>query len=111
MKHIRERIRMTSVNQMATYHTLMEAYKVLKNSMSEQIKKKWTDKNETKYALRSVTKNDLKNLEKPSTKCNGFTYNGSKLYNRLPCEIRQSRNLNTFKSLIRNWVWENIPSY
>ena len=38
---------------------------------------------ENKYALRSITKKDLKLPEKPKLKCLGFTYNGAKLINML----------------------------
>ena len=41
MQQIREKISMFSVNQMNVYHTILETYNVIRNSSSEQIKKKW----------------------------------------------------------------------
>ena len=38
MQHVREKIRMMSVNQMNVYHTILEAYNVVRYSSSEQIK-------------------------------------------------------------------------
>ena len=35
---MRQRIKMMSVNQMCCYHTILEAYNVIRNSSSEQIK-------------------------------------------------------------------------
>ena len=64
MKNVREKIKMMSVNQMAVYHTLLEAYNVMSHLSSEQIKMKWTII-EKKYALRSSTNKDLKVPEKP----------------------------------------------
>ena len=41
----------------------------------------------------------------------GFTYNGAKLFNMLPPQMRETEESNTFKTLMNNWIWENIPSY
>ena len=111
MQHVREKIRMMSVNQMNVYHTILEAYNVVRHSSSEQIKMKWEDKHENNYSLRSRTTNDVKIPVKPMKKCTGFTYSGGKLFNKLPCNIKETLNPNTFKSLTRTWIWENIPSY
>ena len=111
MQHIREKIHMMSVNQMSVYHTLLEAHNVLKNSSSEQIKMKWESKHENKYLLRSVSTKDLKIPDKPSKKCSGFSYYGSKLFNKLPTCIKETSNPYTFKSLTKEWIWLNIPSY
>ena len=66
---------------------------------------------EKKYALRSSTNKDLKVPEKPKLKCMGFTYNGAKLFNMLPPHMRQTKDTNTFKTMVKTWIWENIPSY
>ena len=63
MKNVREKIKMMSVNQIAVYHTLLEAYNVMSQLSSEQVKFKWTII-EKKYALRSITNKDLKVPEK-----------------------------------------------
>ena len=44
-------------------------------------------------------------------KCMGFTYNGAKLFNMLPPQTREIKDPNTFKTVMKNWIWENIPSY
>ena len=111
MKQIRIENNMMSVNQMSVYHTLVEAHNIIRNSSSEQIKLKWTDEFENGYSLRSKSNKDLKVPEKPMTKCTGFSYCGAKLYNKLPSDIKESVNIKTFKSLIKNWIWKNIPSF
>ena len=78
---------------------------------SEQIHRKWTNISEKKYSLRSITNNDLKVPEKPMLKCLGFTYNGAKLFNMLPLQMRETKNPNTFKIMTKDWIWNNIPSY
>ena len=65
MQILRKKLKMMSVNQMAVYHTLLEAFNVIRKSSSEQIKLKWSGKCETRYVLRSKTKNDLTIPEKP----------------------------------------------
>ena len=110
MKNVREEIKMLSVNQISVYHTLLEAYNVMRHLSSEQIHMKWKII-EKKYALRSITKKDLNVPEKPKLKCLGFTYNGAKLFNMLPCRVRETKNPDIFKTLSKEWIWENIPSY
>ena len=111
MMLIREKIQMFSINQICVYHTLLEAYNIMRLSASEQIRLKWTDTNEKKYILRSITNDDLKIPEKPVAKCLNFTYNGAKLFNMLPKKIRETQNQKTFKILTKEWIWKTIPSY
>ena len=66
---------------------------------------------EKKYALRSITNKDIKVQEKPKLKCLGFTYNGAKLFNMLPTQLKKTENPDTFKSMMKDWIWKNIPSY
>ena len=78
--------------------------------MTQQIHIKWTII-EKKYALRSITKKVLKVQEKPKLKCLGFTYNGAKLFNMLPIQMKKTEKPNAFKTMTKDWIWENIPSY
>ena len=111
LRVVREKIKMMSVNQMVVYHTLLEGFKILRNSASEKIYLKWRDNSEKKYSLRNVTKNDLKIPDKPKSNCIGFTYMHAKLFNLLPITLRENTNQDTFKSAIKTWIWETIPSY
>ena len=86
MQRLREKIKMFSVNKMCVYHTILEAYNVVKNSSSQKIKLKWEKKHETNYSLRSEAKNDKRILKK--TKITNFSYFGAKLYNLLPSDIK-----------------------
>ena len=78
MKNLREEIKMMSVNQISVYHTLLEAYNVMRHLSSEQIHMKWK-LIERKYALRSITKKSLNVPEKPKLKCLGFNLQWSKI--------------------------------
>ena len=53
---------------------------------------KWTNIGEKKYSLRNITNKDLKVPEKPRLKCMGFTYNGAKLFNMLPPQMRETKD-------------------
>ena len=72
---------------------------------------KWTNIGVKKHSLRNITNNDLKVPEKPRLKCMGFTYNGAKLFNMLPLQMRETQNPDTFKNMSKDWIWKNIPSY
>ena len=100
MKNVREKIKMMSVNQISVYHTLLEAHNVMSHLSSEQINMKWKII-EKKYALRSFTNGDVKVPEKPKLKCLGFTYNGAKLFNMLPIQIRETKDSDTFKTMAK----------
>jgi hypothetical protein len=56
---------MMSVNQISVYHTLLEAYNIMRYWSSEQIHTKRTEISAKKYSLKSITNNDLKDPEKP----------------------------------------------
>ena len=81
------------------YHTLLEACNVMRHSSSEQIHIKWTSVSEKKYFLRCVSNKVLKVPEKTKLKCLGFTYNGARLFNMLPLQIRETKDTNAFKEM------------
>ena len=83
-------------------------YEPLFDMVPERI---WIKVQKNEYTLRSSIKNDLKIPEKPKAKCMNFTYYGSKLFNSLPSNIKEAKNPSVFKTLIRNYIWKNIPSY
>ena len=54
----RDKIGMFSVNQMAVYHTVMEAYNITNKTASEQLQKKW-NMHEGRHSERSAANNEL----------------------------------------------------
>ena len=54
---------------------------------------------------------NLHSSSKLQLKCLGFTYNGAKLFNMLPIKMKKMEDPNTFKTMTKDWIWENIPSY
>ena len=59
MKNIRQKVEMMSINQMFVYHTILEAYNMIRNSFSECIKRKWEYKYGNRYLLRSESTYEL----------------------------------------------------
>ena len=77
-----------------------------------QVPGHWWSQNipHTRYSLRKIANNFVKVPEIPKRKkCTGFSYCGAKIFNSLPKNIRETQNINIFKSL--DWIWEEIPSY
>ena len=37
--------------------------------------------------------------------------NGAKLFHMLPIKMKQMEDPNNFKTMTKDWTWENIPSY
>ena len=74
----------------------------LRHSSSEQIHKKWTNIGDKKHSLRNITNNDLKVPEKPRLKCMGFIYNGAKLFNMLPLQMKANKKQHRFKIMTKD---------
>ena len=98
---------MLSVNQMAVYHTVMEAYNITNKNASDQLQKK-LNMHEGKHSERSAANNDLYVPEKPRKKCTGFSYIGPKLYNMVPKSVKDAKTTDDFKNKLKGWIWENI---
>ena len=68
-------------------------------------------KNGLLFIMSKSLSGNLSNQKKPKLKCLGFTYNGAKLFNMLPIKMKKVEDPNTFKTMTKEWIWENIPSY
>ena len=60
--------------------------------------------------VRSETRGDLKILTKPKNSCQGFSHFATKLWNKLPVEIRNKTKPLDFKAAIKCWIFINIPN-
>ena len=102
---------MFSVNQMVCYHVLLEAYNVINNGSSDVIQSKWMQKDSRHHLRRRDRKEDVKVYVPEHVKCRGFTWYGAKMWNQLPVEIQQLKKVDSFKAAIKEYIWDNIPSY
>ena len=113
MDDLRQSMGIMSFNQMAVYHILIEAYNVIHFKSVEKIRKKLVrEQKEEGKLLRSRTKGHLVTIKRPKKEsCVGFTYFASKLWNKLPVEIRSSKSPDIFKKRVKTWIWnKNVPS-
>ena len=110
MLELRTKIKMMSVNQMTIYHIIMEVFNILHNNSSEQINKKY--RHQDRHSLRKNTNNFLwVPVTQLKRNCTGFTYYGAKIFNNLPNNIRETQDRNIFKTLVKKWIWDEVPSY
>ena len=80
MKEQRDKTKMLSVNQMAVYHTVMEAYNIITKNASDQLQKK-LKMHKGKHSERCAAINDLFVPENPRKKCTDFSYFGPNVIN------------------------------
>ena len=100
---------MMSVNQLSVYHVALETRNVIVNNSSEDLQHKLLDKRGG-YRLRSDERRDLTLPVRPKLKCTGFSYTGPKVWNKIPTSIRNNPKPESFKSMLKKWILDNIPS-
>ena len=109
MTSLRNNIKMFSINQMVCYHVLLKAYNIIHHGSSEAIQKNGNKKSQD--PLTKGRQNQVKIHVPVNTSCQGFTFYGAKLWNQLPLEIRDIKNPDTFKTAVKKYIWDYIPSY
>ena len=96
-----------SVNQLTTYHYLMETYNIINHGSSEKLQVKLMPKSANSKSLTVP-------LVKKSS-CRGFGYYAARLWNKLPAKVRisamnvkdkanQKSRLLSFKKSIKSWI-------
>ena len=110
MQKLRERQHMMSVNQMAIYHVALEIFNIRQHSSSESLQDKLLLQENSHYQLRNRSSGDVCVTKKPKKSALGFTYHGATLWNHLPINIKLTTRPGQFKSLLKKWIWSNIPS-
>ena len=100
-----------SINQLTVYHVALEAYNVIVNNSSEQLRDKMMKKRYSHYTLRSEDRGDLQLPKRPKMNCTGFSYTGAKVWNALPVQMKtQDIKPSSFKRQLKKWIWERVPS-
>ena len=108
MKTAREKLRMMSVNQLYIYHVALEMFNIMVKASAERVQKKFTLQENSSYSLRNRENGTVKVPAKPSKLY--FSYTGPKLFNFVPEDIRKTTDPDTFKVLLKKWIWDKIPS-
>ena len=109
MQKLREEKKIMSVNQIACYHVAIEMFNIIHKASSASIQEnlKIEDRG---YTLRSLEDGQVKVPQRGKKSCIGFSYNGPKLWNHLPSDIRKTVEKEQFKIKLKNWIWSFIPS-
>ena len=83
-------------------------FKAINNLTPSYISDLITFSSNNTYVLRSVAKRDISH-NKPNTNYlkKTFSYSGMEIWNRIPTEIRNSQNINTFKGKFKSFLFEN----
>ena len=112
MKKLRAKTNMMSVNQLSTYHVVLEVYNVMYENSSSQLKYKMKPV-QGYYKLRTEIdhkyRGELPVPERPSNNCVGFSYKGPTIWNKVPQDIRESTTKESFKRKLKRWIIANIP--
>ena len=96
-----------SINQMTSYHVLLETYKIVHFHASDKLKEK--------LVPLSVHSKSLNVPLFKKSSCRGFSYYAARLWNELPAAIRSrekphqsekvdQKRLRAFKSDIKKWI-------
>ena len=112
MKKLRAKTNMMSINQLSTYHMVIEVYNVMYNNSSSQLKSKMKAV-QGYYKLRTEIdhkfRGDLPIPERPSNNCMGFSFKGPTVWNKVPQDIRETTSKESFKRKLKSWILHTIP--
>ena len=109
MNRLRKEKGQMSVNQLTVYHVALETRNIHWNNSSTELKDKMV-KEQGSYSLRSDNRQDLAVPPRPKKGCTGFSYTGSQVWNNIPTEIRNHQKPLTFKSMLKKWIFNHVPS-
>lgn len=98
-----------SVNQLATYHTLIEMYNVIANKSIPNICDKITRCQNEFYNTRQNYSGNVTVPWVKKKKNQGFSTKGAKLWNLLPTQIKSLGRKKSFASSVKKWIIDNIP--
>ena len=109
MEKLRNEIGMFSINQLNCYHVLLEAFNIKHFGSSEKIQEKWVPENQRPYSNRRL--HDLKVPKVDHVRSQGFSWYAAKMWNKLPENIKEIENPDSYKIKIKEHIWSTIPSY
>ena len=97
-----------SVQQLTAYHTVSTMFKIMKNKEPIYIYETLLQSKHTDDRARAPTLFQPSYNLSPSRQ--SFIYQAQKLFSLLPESITNSKNLNTFKKSVKNWIKLKIPA-
>ena len=98
-----ERLGWLSVNQLITYHTLINVYKIRSCGEPEYLAQFLQNDSPTGRIIRTNT--DL------SLALRSFTFRGAAQWSSLPPAVRNLTKIGKFKKQLRGWILSNTPRF
>ena len=98
-----ERIEWLTINQLVTYHTILNVYKILKIQKPRYLSKCLSTVNCNGNII--LPKYNLELAER------SFLVRGSKLWNALPTDLKEITSTGSFKQELKEWVKINVPMF
>ena len=92
-----------TVNQMVSYHDLVNVFKISRSGQPEYLAEKLTRRNRFDSII-------LPNVRLEIAR-KSFYFRAAVTWNRLPQSVRNSTSLSEFKRLSRSWIRENVPGF
>ena len=112
MCQLRSSIKMMSVNQIACYHIIIEAYNIINHKSCDELHDKLTQSlSQSNMQTRSEARRDLLVPKVMKKSCLGFSYFAAKLWNSLTVWTKCLKSECSFKTAIKKWISNGgIPS-
>ena len=98
-----------SVNQMAKYYTILQLHQVIEDKTPRSIASMFNW--DYSYTTRQAVSNKIKPIGTPRLQQSheSFRWRSTRLYNLLPMELTQMKDIKAFKQELKRWTIENIP--
>ena len=98
-----EKLDWLTVNQLISYHTLIQVYKIRTSGEPEYLSDELRNDNRSGHII--IPNSDLTLAMK------SFTFRGANLWNTLPAHIRNCPKIGVFKKETRKWVKNMVPRF
>ena len=110
-KTLLEKAKQLSVHQLGAFHSVQLLFKVVTTKqpkyLADILSLRQPDDGRNVFAHRRL--NTIQVTCNLSLSRSGFCFRSAKLWNLLPSEMKNERNLNKFKPQLMDWIKENIP--
>ena len=105
-KHMWAKLKIMPFKQRYIFHIAVQVFKILNDLCPVYMKSLINTSKNTRYALRSESKQDLCLTARPSTRYykETFEYNAMIIWNTIPLNIRRQTKLNCFKRKLKTYL-------
>ena len=99
-----------SVRQLVSYHRVLLMYKIRTEGKPRYFVKKFSSNPNPPYRTRFNEQESVKKQRIPKHEdyMKSFVPSSIDIWNRLPIQVRQASNVETFKSKLKAWIKTNI---